>query len=76
MKLFPLAALTFALFHRKRRRFALVVMVVAAAALLLPLLLTSPARLAQQYRWWYALELRDATAVSYTHLTLPTIYSV
>lgn len=61
MKLFPLAALTFALFHRRRRRFALVFMVVAAAALLLPLVVTSPALLAQQYRWWYALELRDAS---------------
>jgi hypothetical protein len=61
MKLFPLAALTFALFHRRRRRFALVVILVAAAALALPLLVTSPALLVQQYRWWYALELRDAT---------------
>lgn len=61
MKLFPLAALTFALFHPRRRRFALVVLVVAAAALLLPLVVTSPALLAQQYRWWYALELRDGT---------------
>ncbi|MDQ6635161.1 MAG: DUF2029 domain-containing protein [Gemmatimonadota bacterium] len=60
MKLFPLAALTFALFHRRRRRFALVVAVVAAVALLLPLAVTSPALLTQQYRWWYALELRDA----------------
>jgi hypothetical protein len=61
VKLFPLAALTFALFHRRRRRFALVVMLVAAAALLLPLVVTSPGLLAQQYRWWYALELRDAS---------------
>jgi hypothetical protein len=38
-----------------------VVIVVAAAALLLPLVVTSPALLVQQYRWWYALELSDAT---------------
>lgn len=61
MKLFPLAALTFAVFHRRRLRFALVVLVVAAAALLLPLVVTSLPLLAQQYRWWYALELRDAS---------------
>ena len=67
MKLFPLAALTFALFHRRRRRFALVVMVVAAVALLLPLVVTTPTLLVQQYRWWYALELRDATDLLFGH---------
>ena len=61
MKLFPFAAVTFALFHRRRLRFALVVVVVAMAALLLPLAVTSPALLIQQYRWWYSLELRDAS---------------
>jgi hypothetical protein len=60
MKLFPLAALTFALFHPRRRRFALVALVVALALLISPLLVTSPALLAQQYQWWYALERSDA----------------
>jgi hypothetical protein len=61
MKLFPLAAITFALFHPRRRRCAMVIIATALAALLLPLAVTSPALLAQQYRWWYDLELRDAT---------------
>ncbi len=65
MKLFPLAALSFALFHPRRRRFAIVVLILAAVAILLPLVVTSPALLAQQYRWWYALELRDAADLAF-----------
>lgn len=60
IKIFPLAALTFALFHPRRRRFAMIVLASAAVAILLPLCITTPATLAQQYRWWHAVERSDA----------------
>jgi hypothetical protein len=60
MKVFPLAALAFAVFQPRRRRFALIVSGVALGALLLPLVATSPASLVHQYRWWYAIERSDA----------------
>jgi len=65
MKIFPLAALTFALFQPRRRRFACVVCGVALVALLLPLLVTPPMLLAQQYRWWYAIEHSDAADLAF-----------
>ena len=60
LKIFPLAAIAFALLHPRRRRFALILFGVGIVALLLPLVVTSPALLAQQYRWWYAIERSDA----------------
>lgn len=65
LKIFPLAALTFAVFHPRRRRFALLVIAVTALALLLPLVATSPGMLAQQYRWWYAIERSDANDLAF-----------
>src|SRR5438105_7168066 len=65
MKIFPLAALTFALLHPRRRRFALIVIAVAIVGLSLPLLVTSPARLVQQYRWWYEIERSDAVDLAF-----------
>ena len=65
IKIFPLAALTFAIFHPGRRRFALIVAGVLVAALALPLVVTSPAHLAQQYRWWGAIERSDAADIAF-----------
>jgi glycosyl transferase family 87 len=65
LKIFPLAALTFALFHPRRWRFALVVLGVLTAAFLLPLLVTPPRLLIQQYRWWYAVEQSDALDLAF-----------
>lgn len=65
IKIFPLAALTFAIFHPGRRRFALIVAGVLLMALALPLVVTSPAHLAQQYRWWAAIERSDAADLAF-----------
>lgn len=65
IKIFPLAALTFALFHPRRRRFALIVAATSVIAVILPLVITPPTVLAQQYRWWFALERSDATDLAF-----------
>jgi hypothetical protein len=64
VKLFPLAAVVVALFHRRRRRFGAILAVVVAAGVALPLIATSPASLAAQYRSWYAIETHDAAALA------------
>lgn len=63
VKIFPLAAVIFALFHPRRRRFAFVFAGVAVLALLLPLLATSPDGLARQYHWWTVIERSDAADI-------------
>jgi hypothetical protein len=65
MKIFPLAAVTFAIFHPRRWRFALVMLTVSVLALLLPLLVTSPSALLQQYRWWSIVERSDAADLAF-----------
>lgn len=65
IKIFPIAALTFAVFHPRRRRFVLLVAVIGLAALLLPLLVTPPATLLQQYRWWHEIESFDAADLTF-----------
>ena len=60
VKVFPLAALAFALWERRLARFAAIfagVFVLFAAA---PLLVTSPPRLVAQYESWRAIERHDA----------------
>ncbi|MFI5206376.1 MAG: glycosyltransferase family 87 protein [Gemmatimonadales bacterium] len=56
IKIFPLAAGALGLPHRWRWRFGLAVGAALALAILAPLLVTPAATLAQQYRWWIALE--------------------
>jgi glycosyl transferase family 87 len=73
VKLFPLAALTFAIFHSRRRRFALIATVVTVFALLLPLAVTSPGMLGQQYRWWYAIERSDARDLAFGLSTMSLV---
>jgi hypothetical protein len=65
MKIFPFAALTFALFHPRRWRFALIVAGVTIVAFVLPLLVTTPGLLMAQYRWWYAVEHSDALDLAF-----------
>ncbi len=66
IKVFPLAAVSFAVFHPKKLRVALVVVLGMAALLLLPLLVTSPATLLSQYASWRAIEAEDALERGFT----------
>ena len=60
IKVFPLAAAPFALFHGRPWRFAGWLAVIGTATILLPLLVTSPAQLLAQYASWVRIESIDA----------------
>ena len=60
IKIFPIAALTLAVFHPRRARAALVFATYALVLLLLPLLVTPASMLVDQYRWWHQIEASDA----------------
>lgn len=60
VKIFPLAALTFAIPRRIVRRSGAWAATIGAALCVLPLLVTSPSRLIQQYGWWRGVESSDA----------------
>lgn len=60
VKIFPLAALSFALARRRVIRLGIAAAAGGLALLVLPLLLTSPATLAAQYRSWRGVESVDA----------------
>ncbi len=60
VKVFPLAALSFAVFHPRKLRVALAIVLGFVALTLLPLLVTPPAMLMTQYDSWRALEASDA----------------
>ena len=60
IKVFPLAGVTFALFHRRRARVALALAVSAVVLVALPLLVTTPAKLQMQYASWRAISAMDA----------------
>src|SRR5450432_765272 len=62
IKLFPIAALSFALFHPKRARAFLAFGLSSLVLFLLPLTIVSPAMLVAQYGWWRAVETTDASA--------------
>ena len=62
IKIFPLAALSFAIFHPRRLRAALVFTLCAALLAVLPLTVTSPSMLVSQYVWWHRIEMTDALA--------------
>lgn len=64
VKLFPAAAVLLAIFHRRRFRFAMIFAALLVAGVALPLLVTSPARLALQYKSWFAIEMRDAAPLA------------
>jgi hypothetical protein len=52
MKIYPLAALSFGLFHARKRRFALAFAIALLALIALPLLVTPPGALLAQWRSW------------------------
>lgn len=60
VKIFPLAALTFAVPRRRAIRTGLATAATGAALIALPLLLMSPAALAAQYQSWRGVESTDA----------------
>jgi hypothetical protein len=60
IKIFPLAALTFAIPRRMALRTGLCAVAIMAALIALPLLVTPPETLVAQYQWWRAIEARDA----------------
>src|SRR2546422_667090 len=72
VKLFPLAALSVAVFHPRRLRFVAIFSGVLAVAVLLPLVAVSPAELLAQYHSWRGIEAKDAllrgySLMHYTH---------
>ena len=60
VKIFPLAALTFAVPRRLALRTGAAAVAVGIGAVMLPLLVTSPATLWAQYGWWRGVEASDA----------------
>ena len=59
VKIFPLAALTFAIPRRRTLRAGLATGAIGVVLLALPLLVTPPATLLTQYRSWHAIESLD-----------------
>ncbi|MEO8624459.1 MAG: glycosyltransferase family 87 protein [bacterium] len=66
IKLFPLAGVSFAIFHPRKLRVGIAVAVGLLALILLPLLVTSPSTLLAQYASWRAIESRDALDRGFT----------
>jgi hypothetical protein len=60
VKIFPLAALSFAIPRRKALRLGFATAAIGVGLLLLPLLVTPPATLVAQYRSWRAIESSDS----------------
>ena len=65
IKLFPIAALTFALFQPKRWKFAIAFVVVFAALLAMPLLVTPLHTLLAQYDSWRMMVLSDEVDLTF-----------
>jgi hypothetical protein len=75
VKVFPLAAVAFALPRRDRWRFAAIGVSIGVVLIALPIVVTSPATLVEQYRSWYALGAvdamdRGASVMRILHLTV------
>jgi hypothetical protein len=66
IKLFPLAGVSFALFHPRKARVAIAVTLGMAGFTLLPLLVTPPSTLVAQYASWRAIESVDALHRGFT----------
>jgi hypothetical protein len=60
IKIFPLAALTFAITRRSAWRTGACVAAIGVTLIVLPLVVTSPAELVAQYHWWRGIETTDA----------------
>jgi hypothetical protein len=74
IKLFPLAAVSFAVFHPRRLRFALLVVAAATVLALLPALVIGPRELAAQYHSWRAIEAADAQQVHRGYALMQYLY--
>jgi hypothetical protein len=70
IKIFPLAAATFALPRRDRVRAILMVLASTTVLILLPLIVISPTGLLAQYRSWSALEKVEGTLVGSSAMAL------
>ena len=70
MKIYPLAALTFGLFHGRKGRLAGAFAASLAALVALPLLVTPPADLLAQWRSWGRVLQRDALDQGYSVMHL------
>ncbi|MES2179110.1 MAG: glycosyltransferase family 87 protein [Gemmatimonadota bacterium] len=66
IKVFPLAGVSFAIFHPRKLRVAIAVFLGMVLMLLLPLLVTSPDQLLAQYASWRAIESKDALDRGFT----------
>ena len=66
IKIFPLAAVSFAVFHRRKLSVAVATALGLVAIVFLPLLVTSPASLLAQYESWRAIELKDSRELGFT----------
>ena len=66
IKIFPLAGVSFAIFHPRKLRVAIAVTLGMVALVLLPLLVTSRATLLAQYASWRAIESKDAIDRGFT----------
>jgi hypothetical protein len=62
IKIFPLAAASFAIFHPRKVRVAVALATSMVVLVLLPLLVTPAAVLVAQYQSWHAIESKDALA--------------
>jgi hypothetical protein len=66
IKIFPLAAASFAVFHPRKVRVGLALAASLLALVLLPLLVTPATTLVAQYRSWQAIESQDALERGFT----------
>jgi hypothetical protein len=66
IKLFPIAGVSFAIFHPRKLRVAIAATAGIIVLLLLPLLVTPQSVLIAQYASWHAIESKDALARGFT----------
>jgi hypothetical protein len=66
VKLFPIAGVSFAIFHPRKLRVAIAVVLGLALFAALPLLVTSPERLIAQYEGWRAISGTDSLKRGYS----------
>lgn len=75
VKLFPLAGVSFAIFHPRKVRVAVALVVGTLLFAALPLLVASPARLLAQYTSWRAIEASDSLNRGYTVMQMVELVS-
>ena len=75
VKLFPLAGVSFAIFHPRKVRVAIALVAGTVLFAALPLLVASPARLLAQYTSWRAIEASDARQLGFTVMQMIELVS-